>query len=597
MRTLRVAKRIGNKDQGILIRDILKTNKTTVVSRKRFIQFDKKDMDAYKRKLNELVNDEILNVNCKYEDNVWYGLDTTWNQYFNFTHFEYNSKIYNALKCYVITELYDRRISIRTVGLRLSEVKKTIKMTKGYNLDYMESFINYIESKSDKSLSDFKFGNTSFLYFCPINDCDSYLMELSWIKSTHRLGESVRKLPPYKNVVWFDYIISDFMNMASEEMKKRYFPLFLWWRITTVIPMRPNEFLRFKINCSYLNEKDNGYYLKVPRSKQPPNPLSKRRVIPIVDELKTNEEIYRIINHYIRLLGIENEKYLLPLKSFIKCFSKSNYDYVYERHLIKDRITYRDFINLLESFYQEVVIKNYHFKVVTNREEINDENEHNTLVKFKLGDTRHLAFCSMMLQGFNPLTIAQMGGHESLYAQNHYLGHLDEFIDAHSMMLTKYIKSNIDKDKEDINDILTSDERRKLTFKQFDDDVEPRNIDSGLCYSKDFPNECIDKNCIFCDHFKIEFDNLNNSDYDELSENLSIIKNEIKIKLGFLKRCYRDISKDGSVDLVNLKCSDKAQGELSKQSKELSILVNREATLTAYMEKIREAGDIKDALR
>ena len=81
----------------------------------------------------------------------------------------------------------------------------------------------------------------------------------------------------------------------------------------------------------------------------------------------------------------------------------------------------------------------YGYNLVENREEITEENEHNTLIKLKLGihQTFHF-FVSMMLQGFNPLTIAQIGGHETLIAQNQYIGHLDEFIDAHSLMLARF---------------------------------------------------------------------------------------------------------------------------------------------------------------
>lgn len=585
MRTLKIAKRIGNKDEGILIRDIIKTNRTVIVSRKSYIQFDIKDIDKYKHKFTQLVKKEILNAECKYEESIWFGLDTTNNKYFDFTEFEYNREVYNALKAYVITELYDRRISMRTVGLRLSEVKKTLKMTKNFSLNCIETFANYIEGKTDKSLQNFKFGNTAFLYFYPMNDYNEFLSELSWIKSTRKMGENIRTLPPYKSIVWFDYILNDFMNTAPMELRKRYFPIFLWWRITSVIPMRPNEFLKFKSDCCFQNDKC--YYLKVPRSKQPPNPLSKKRVIPIIDELKTSEDIYRLIKYYIQFLGIEEEKYLFPLKSHIEYFNIGNSDAIYQSHLIKDRITYSNFKTLLSSFYDEIVSKSYKFNVVSSTENINESNINSTLVKLKLGDTRHLAFCSMLLQGLNPLTIAQMGGHETLYAQFHYSGHLDEFIDAHSMMLAKHIKSNITRDKEEINEVFTSDDRRQLTFKQFDNE-EPLNIDYGLCYSKNFPNECVEKDCIFCDYFKLEFDKLSDSTYDEINKRLSITRDEIKVKLGFLKRCYRDINKNGSIDLINLTCSDKAERDLNKHSKELSILVNREATLLAYTEKIRE---------
>jgi glucose-6-phosphate 1-dehydrogenase len=43
------------------------------------------------------------------------------------------------------------------------------------------------------------------------------------------------------------------------------------------------------------------------------------------------------------------------------------------------------------------------------------------------GDARHYAFCNMMLQGFNMLSIARIGGHKTLRMQMHYHAHLEHF--------------------------------------------------------------------------------------------------------------------------------------------------------------------------
>ncbi len=589
MKDINRANRIGNENEGILIKDIINHSDTTatVILRKKYVQFDKNDIVKYKEKMQHLISVGILDEDCEYEANIWYGLDDTWNKYFDFRDLEYNKDLYDSLKCYVITELYDRKIGIRSVANRLSEIKKTIKMTKSYDREYMYEFLKYIESKSENRWANpnFKFGNITFLYFNPMNDYKEYLVELSYIKVSHTVGDDVRVLPPYKSIVWFDYILHDFMNTADLTMIKKYYPIFLWWRITTVIPIRPNEFTKFERECCTFNNVENTYNIKIPRTKLPPNPLSKMRVIPIISELKTNEEMYKIIDNYIKLMAIENEKYLITLRAYSDTFHQ--YEHMYDAHIVKDRITYSNFLRMIESFYEEIVSGKYGYNLVENREEITEENEHNTLIKLKLGDTRHLAFCSMMLQGFNPLTIAQIGGHETLIAQNQYIGHLDEFIDAHSLMLAKSIKSNINRNKDNLNDLFTSEDKRRLTFKQFDN-VEPRSIDEGLCYSRNFPQDCADKDCLFCDFFQFEFDKLNEVTYAELSDNLSIIKSEIKIKIDFLKRYYVNITKDGSIDLINLKCNDNAQQELIKQSKSLNILVNKKATLLAYMEKTKE---------
>lgn len=575
------SRRIGSVNKGILIREIVKKSETTMVSIKKYIKYKRVDINEFKNKMQTLIDEERIDSSCKYEDRKWFGLYIYHNKFFDFSDFEYDFDLYNALKCYVITCLHDVRLSILVVSLRLQEIKKTIRMTKGFNINYIEEFEKYIDNTTETSLGDFKFGNTGFLYFYPMASYIEYLRLLSYIKAEHNLGENVRQIPPYKDIVWFDYHINDFMNNADDGLRAKYFPIYLWWRISTVIPMRPNDFIRLSRNCCYLNQADNEYYIKVPRSKKAPNPLSKRRVIPLIQELKTNKEIYEIIQIYLKMLKIDHsEKFLLSLKAYSDIF-------FYDSHVIKDRISYQNLCNLLSYFYKEVIKGIYGFNTLECREELNEENQYNSVIKLKLGDTRHLAFCSMMLQGFNPLTIAQIGGHESLDAQSHYCSHLDEFIGSHSLMLAKYIKGNIYKTKDSINDLFTSDEKKELTFRQFDN-PNPRRIDGGDCYSKNFPYDCGDKDCIFCSHHKLEFDKIDDMTYGELNESLSITRNDIKTKLDFLKRYYVDICKDGSIDLINLKCSDFAEQELNKQSKQLRLLVNREATILACLEKIKE---------
>ena len=126
MKDINRANRIGNENEGILIKDIINHSDTTatVILRKKYVQFDKNDIVKYKEKMQHLISVGILDEDCEYEANIWYGLDDTWNKYFDFRDLEYNKDLYDSLKCYVITELYDRKIGIRSVANRLSEIKK-----------------------------------------------------------------------------------------------------------------------------------------------------------------------------------------------------------------------------------------------------------------------------------------------------------------------------------------------------------------------------------------------------------------------------------------------------------------------------------------
>ena len=83
----------------------------------------------------------------------------------------------------------------------------------------------------------------------------------------------------------------------------------------------------------------------------PPNPLSKMRVIPIISELKTNEEMYKIIDNYIKLMAIENEKYLITLRAYSDTFHQ--YEHMYDAHIVKDRITYSNLLRIMEKVFMK----------------------------------------------------------------------------------------------------------------------------------------------------------------------------------------------------------------------------------------------------
>jgi hypothetical protein len=94
--------------------------------------------------------------------------------------------------------------------------------------------------------------------------------------------------------------------------------------------------------------------------------------------------------------------------------------------------------------------------------------------------------------------IAQIGGHETLAAQNHYTSHLSEFSDANVLMLTKHMKTYLNTEIDDINTTLTSREKMMLSFNDFDKiNKNSIELEDGYCYNARFPNECKYIECVF----------------------------------------------------------------------------------------------------
>lgn len=73
-------------------------------------------------------------------------------------------------------------------------------------------------------------------------------------------ANSRRNLADFMCYLKFDEILNNCWNMELKESERMFFyPLYLWWKVTGVIPTRPREFIltivfgRFRWKCSDCN--------------------------------------------------------------------------------------------------------------------------------------------------------------------------------------------------------------------------------------------------------------------------------------------------------------------------------------------------------
>ncbi|QTB25660.1 hypothetical protein [Lysinibacillus sphaericus] len=118
---------------------------------------------------------------------------------------------------------------------------------------------NFEEDYLIEHLKDMNFNNRkyflssgiSFLYKTN-DDVDNdnldkaeILLDIS--RSFHIQNNCPRILPSNKDIIIFSKILEDFFNRDLEEIVyKRWFPIWLWWNLTSIIPMRITEFCILK---------------------------------------------------------------------------------------------------------------------------------------------------------------------------------------------------------------------------------------------------------------------------------------------------------------------------------------------------------------
>lgn len=228
-------------------------------------------------------------------------------------------------------------------------------------------------------------------------------------------------MPPSQYVLSFSYYLEKHFETLLESFvdKENFdkellmvYPLAIWWRLTTIIPMRASEFCLIERDC--LSVDKDKYYLHLPRTKQ----NSKR--VQIMDKVAIDEEMYKMIGHYIDLTNQYGKTDTLISYLSIMSVKDSVRGYIQKNTKQFNR---RNLETLIPRFYRTIE-QVYDFKV---------EQEYH----LRPNDTRHIAFMSLMMQGYSPVEVARLGGHKTIQTQLHYSNHKEYWVDCEVFKLMK----------------------------------------------------------------------------------------------------------------------------------------------------------------
>lgn len=179
----------------------------------------------------------------------------------------------------------------------------------------------------------------------------------------------------------FDYYINALYKNGDPELKRRFFIIILWWKISTVIPMNPLEVAELPFDC--ISEIGGKYYLSLRRVKETSSNINlnndERVILSDVAErienrreqtLRISKEIYDMILEY-KTFTSEIKRPIL----FLYPYSRKNY--------------YSSLNDVLEDFSREVIKSYYKVELIGINEKRMNQNQ---IEMPRLGDTRHLAF-------------------------------------------------------------------------------------------------------------------------------------------------------------------------------------------------------------
>lgn len=355
-----------------------------------------------------------------------------------------------------------------------------------------------------------------FFDFIEHIEIEEIYLEIIWDRQRlQSYNENIRTLPSSHDVLKFSLVVEKyFTNDLTVESYIKYFPVYLWWNLTNIIPLRINELCNVKSDCLSLTTE--GYFIEIPRSK---NANREYRF----DHILIPEKLAKEILSYKE----KTEKYGLSNTLFSYLANKYDHDqgkYKTLRAKELNEFNYKMFVTLLNDFYEKIIVEKFSFKILEDESVVPlGKNKNFINRKIRPNDTRHFAFLNLMLQGYHPSEIARLGGHRTIHAQYSYHKHLEYWIDSDLMHLLLYQKGQL----ADLYNSYSQDLLFKKSIILSHNDKDEVRIPLRIGYCTDPIQNCPVDEHHLCEHWRITFDDYQKH-YEELQE--SVLKQKSILK-------------------------------------------------------------------
>ena len=441
-----------------------------------YLALDYAAVEDAKKRFEELKDIGVIKPESSFEDMIWYTTD----QYSNIGfHFKFDEVSYrrhykdlfdmnfntflDLLKTYLVS-LFGRKVL-----LSLSNVLLDIRHIIGTNVKSI--YTNGISLDMPRICSDFFNMIAADLEEGQLEEL-SKAIEQCCADSFSKNGFQQRDLATFDTYFLFDEILMKYWNEPlSTEERLFYYPLYLWWHITAVIPLRPREFLLTERNC--LHCQDGTYYLRLRRNHLKGGQRNVSYTLEGDYDIFTcqiPEELAKTIQEYLDLTSAyaatDIDTLFVTDVHYRKWGMKKNK---------KSRfLSYVNLTTILRYFYAEVIEDMYGYNVIYEHENMHLKD--GEICYIHLGDTRHLSLINIMQEGGTPVTAMQLAGHTNTEMAAHYYTNLTQLIECKTYR--QYRRMISDDSKYSISNMSYIPSTR----------VSVPLADGGKCYSEHYQN-------------------------------------------------------------------------------------------------------------
>ncbi len=377
-----------------------------------------------------------------FDDNQWQTSDEYSHVgfHFNFNQFTYN-RFYESLFNITFVDFVDyvKSFIIFTFGKRvlksmqifLNDLKRLIR-TDPEEIFSMNSALKI----SEPSLC------IDFITMIPSTN-DEKMEELAdvletYIDKNRATSSKQRDLAQFDSYFLFNDIINDFWEHEEDSHTRLFYtPLYMWWTISGVLPMRPREFILMDRNCLY--KKDSEYFLTVRKNnlKGDNKPVS----------YKISEDYYDFTVKIPEKLGVDIEKYIEATSDFrgtdigTLFITDPHYEkWGQKKHSNSRYLTYINLNTILRYFYSEIIEGRYHLSVVYN--DVGGHLSENTIQYIHLGDTRHISMINIVAEGGSPVIAMMLAGHSDVNTSAHYFSNITNLIECRTYREYREVMQN-----------------------------------------------------------------------------------------------------------------------------------------------------------
>lgn len=517
-------------------------------------------------------------------------------------------KLKIVIKCWIAAELNLNSINI--VQQKLSNVKIAMHMSNSFSsLEEMYKKLSSfqmagkwgtkhwrIETVSDAVVERFIIDLIGFIKFYNLSELNLSIDRLRNIQKQLSVSSNMRKLPSFKDILSIKYFLDKWYKEAKSKGELeilKYYPLIIWWDLTSIIPMRVVEFLHIKRESVYM--KNQKYYIMFPRMKH--NRIGENRTKTNYDQLPISLELYKMINEYIKMSDQYGQSnYLISFQAFRSSFNLSitqeNKDNMFNRsdlhyvlsRFFKDILHYKYMINIqnVNNTYR------YIYSMKVSEKSLLTENSNGSVdTLINPGDLRHLAIINMMMQGYDKVEIQRLAGHFTEEMQFNYYSHAESWLEVEILKMEREYSNYLSIERSSVDTScqyhpktqLFIEKQRKRNYinkTKLNESEEFIKLELGMCTDETMPCPAFNwgnRGCYFCCYWMISEEELINKK-EIIINDLEMYYSETRKKIKLLYQTFQsDLDGQDDKQIQNRKV------KLMALSKELQIEIKQIAKI------------------